>query len=46
VRFAFQGGLYATLALSVAAVALGLVFGGRLDDISVERGTSRGQVVH
>jgi len=46
VRFAFQAGLYATLGLSVAAFALGLVFGGRLDDIRVERGTSRGQVVH
>jgi hypothetical protein len=46
VRFDFQAGLYATLGLSVAAVVLGLVFGGRLDDIRVERGTSRGQVVH
>jgi hypothetical protein len=46
VRFAFQGGLYATLGLSAAAVLLGLFFGGRLDDIRVERGTSRGQVVH
>jgi hypothetical protein len=46
VRFAFQAGLYATLGLSVAAFVLGLLFGGRLDDIRVERGTSRGQVVH
>jgi len=46
VRFAFQAGLYATLGLSAAAFVLGLLFGGRLDDIRVERGTSRGQVVH
>jgi hypothetical protein len=46
VRFAFQGGIYATLGLSVLAFLLGLVFGGRLDDIRVDRGTSRGQVLH
>jgi hypothetical protein len=46
VRFAFQAGLYATIGLSLAAFVLGLLFGGRLDDIRVERGTSRGQVVH
>jgi hypothetical protein len=46
VRFSFQAGIYATLALSMAAFVLGLRFGGRVDDMRVERGSSRGQVVH
>ncbi|HLK38058.1 MAG TPA: hypothetical protein VKU41_14955 [Polyangiaceae bacterium] len=45
-RFTFGAGLYATLAISVAAVLVSLVFGGRVDDIRVRRGTSRGQAVH
>lgn len=45
-RFSWEWGLYATLALSLAAVAFALFFGGRVDDIQVRRGTSTGQVVH
>jgi hypothetical protein len=45
-HFTFEPALYATLALSVAAVAVACFFGGRLDDIAVTRGTSAGQVVH
>jgi hypothetical protein len=45
-RFTYGPGLFATLALSAAAVAAGILLGGRVDDIRVARGTSRGQVVH
>jgi hypothetical protein len=45
-RFTFGPGLFATLALSVAAVAAGVLFGGRADDIRVKRGTSKGQILH
>jgi hypothetical protein len=45
-RFSFEWGLYATLALSVVAVGFALVFGGRIEDIALRRGTSAGQVVH
>jgi hypothetical protein len=45
-HFAFAPGLYATLAMSVVAVAVALFFGGPLDVIRVSQGTSRGQTVH
>jgi hypothetical protein len=45
-RFSFDTGLFATMALSFVAVAIGLFFGGRVDDIAVRRGTSAGQIVH
>jgi hypothetical protein len=45
-RFTFAAGLYATLALSLAALAAALRFGGRVDDIRVRRGSSAGEVVH
>jgi len=45
-HFTWGWGLYATLALSVVAVAFALFFGGRVDDIALRRGTSAGQVVH
>ena len=38
--------IYATLAASILAVALSVRFGGRIDDIKVNRGTSRGQHLH
>jgi hypothetical protein len=46
VHFTFAWGLYATLALSALSLPAALFFGGRIDDIRVERGTSAGQVVH
>jgi hypothetical protein len=45
-RFTYGPGLYATAALSVVAIAIGLVLGGRVDDIEVNRGTSKGQMLH
>jgi hypothetical protein len=45
-RFTWEWGLFATLALSLVALAFALFFGGRLDDIALRRGTSAGQVVH
>lgn len=45
-HFTWEPGLYLTLALSLAALPFALLFGGRVDDIKVRRGTSAGQVVH
>ncbi|MGH7437002.1 MAG: hypothetical protein ACRENE_15115 [Polyangiaceae bacterium] len=45
-HFTFGPALYATLALSAAAVACAVLFGGRLDEIRLQHGTSRGQTVH
>jgi hypothetical protein len=45
-RFTYGAGLPMTAALSVAALAAALMFGGRVDDIRVGRGSSRGQVLH
>jgi hypothetical protein len=45
-RFVFGAGLYASLALSVAGVVLGILFGGRTDDIRLDRGSSEGKLVH
>ena len=45
-RFTFEWGIYATLAISAVALAFSFVFGGRIDDIRVKRGTSAGQIVH
>jgi hypothetical protein len=45
-HFSFEWGLYATLALSAAALGSALFFGGRVDDIAVRRGSSAGQVMH
>jgi hypothetical protein len=45
-RFSFEWGLYATLALSTAAVPFALLFGGRVEDIPVQSGPSAGQIVH
>ena len=45
-RFSFEPALYGTLALSVAAVAVAVLFGGSLHEIRVQQGTSKGQIVH
>jgi hypothetical protein len=45
-RFTFAAGVYATLVLSAIAVAFAVFFGGRVDDIRLRRGTSRGQWMH
>ena len=46
VHFTFAWGLHATLVLSALSLIAAFFFGGRVDDIRVERGTSTGQVVH
>jgi hypothetical protein len=45
-KIAWQWPIYATLAASVVAVAMSVRFGGRVDDIKVSRGTSKGQHLH
>jgi hypothetical protein len=45
-RFTFGVGLYASLILSIAGVLLGVLFGGRVDDMRLERGSSAGKLVH
>src|SRR5258708_10042383 len=45
-KFTFGFGLYAALALSVAAFAVAVRFGGRADDIRVKPGTSQGPLLH
>jgi hypothetical protein len=45
-RFTWELGIFATVALSVIAVGFALFFGGRVDVIKVRRGTSAGQMVH
>jgi hypothetical protein len=45
-RFVFGAGIYATLALSALAIGFAVFFGGRVDDMRLRRGTSRGQLVH
>jgi hypothetical protein len=46
VRFTFGLSIYGTIASSVMALAFAIRLGGKLDDIQVSRGTSRGQFVH
>jgi hypothetical protein len=45
-HYTWEWGVYATVGLSVVAVAFALLFGGKVDDIQVRKGTSAGQVVH
>lgn len=45
-RFTFGWALYGTLTLSLVASVVAILFGGRLDDIRVARGTSQGQTLH
>jgi hypothetical protein len=45
-KIAWQWPIYGTLAASILAVLLSVRFGGRVDDIKVSRGTSKGQHLH
>jgi hypothetical protein len=45
-RFTFDWPIYATLALSVVALAFAFRLGGRVDDITVLRGSSKGENLH
>jgi hypothetical protein len=46
-RFEWGWGIFATVALGVlAALVASLVFGGRMDDIAVSRGSSAGETLH
>jgi hypothetical protein len=46
VSYTWEWAIYAMLFLSIAAVAISVRLGGRIDDIKVSRGTSKGEVVH
>jgi hypothetical protein len=46
VKYTWEWPLYAMLAISLVAVAVSVRLGGRVDDIKVSRGTSKGQPVH
>jgi hypothetical protein len=46
VRFAWMWPMYATLLVSAAATLVSLRLGGRIDDVKVTRGSSRGQILH
>lgn len=46
VHFTFGLALYATLGMSVLALGVAALLGGRADDIRVRRGSSAGQLVH
>lgn len=46
VRFDYQTSFWLSMAVSLVAVALSLRLGGRLDDIKLRRGTSRGELLH
>jgi hypothetical protein len=45
-RFEYGWALWATLFVSLAAIALAVRFGGRVDDIKLSRGSSKGQELH
>jgi hypothetical protein len=45
-RFEYGWPLWATLLVSLASLAVALRFGGRVDDIKVARGTSKGRELH
>ena len=46
VRFAWMWPMYATLLVSAAATLVSLRLGGRIDDVKVTRGSSRGKILH
>jgi hypothetical protein len=45
-RFTYDWPIWATLVVSIAAIFAALRLGGRVDDIKVSRGTSKGQSLH
>jgi hypothetical protein len=45
-EFHWGAGMYLTIVTSVVATLIGFRFGGKLDDVTVSKGTSRGEVVH
>jgi hypothetical protein len=45
-KITWQWPIYATLAVALAALVMSVRFGGRIDDIKVSRGTSKGQHLH
>lgn len=46
VRYTWDWPIYAVLAISLVAMAIATRLGGRVDDITVTRGSSRGQHLH
>ncbi len=45
-RFTWGYGILATLAVSVAAIPFAVRFGGKLDELATQHGTSKGQTLH
>jgi hypothetical protein len=45
-RFEYGWALWATLVVSLVAIALAVRLGGRIDDIKLSRGSSKGQDLH
>jgi len=45
-RFTWGWPMYGTIAVSLAAVVAALRLGGRVDDVTVTRGSSLGQTLH
>ena len=46
VRYTWEWPIYGVLILSLAAIAAAVQLGGRVDDITVKKGSSKGQVLH
>jgi hypothetical protein len=46
VRYTWDWPMWATLAVSLVALALSFRFGGSIQDIAVNKGTSKGQALH
>jgi hypothetical protein len=46
VRFEWGWPMYATLLVSLAAMVVSIRLGGRIDDLTVTRGSSRGETLH
>jgi hypothetical protein len=46
IRITFDWPIYATIALSLAAIAVGVRLGGRVDTLVAKRGSSAGEIVH
>jgi hypothetical protein len=45
-RFEYSPAFWGTMIVSLVAVVLAIRLGGRLDDIKVRRGNSRGEMLH
>jgi len=46
VKYAWMWPMYASVLVSLVSAAVSVRLGGRIDDLKVTRGTSRGQTLH